>query len=47
MTGNEYENIITALFFTDLMTPHFKDNLFEIRQIIIVWGDHMKDVIIP
>ena len=47
MTGNEFENIIRELLFTDHLTPHFKDNFFEIRQIIILWGDHMKDVIIP
>ena len=47
MTRNQFENIIAALSFTDILPSYFKDRFFEISQMIFAWNDHMKDVFTP
>ena len=47
MAGNRFENIITALLFTDLPSPYFKDKLFGILRMIFAWNYHIKGVFIP
>ena len=47
ISGNESESIIDALLFTGLTPQYFKEKVFEIRQIIVAWNNHMNDVFIP
>ena len=47
MTGNIFENTISALLFTDLPPPYFKYKSFEVRHMIVAWNKHTKDVFIP
>ena len=46
MSVHRFESIISALLFTYLPLPYFKDKLFEVRQIIVACNKHMKDVFV-
>ena len=47
MLVHRSENIIAALSFNDLLIPYFKEKLIEVRQMIVVWNQHMNYVLLP
>ena len=47
MSGSRFEEINSNLFLTTNQPPHYKDRLWEIRQILDVWNDNMKKIFRP
>ena len=47
MTLARFEQITSSLTFTDIPFPQYTDKFHEVRQMIIEFNHHMKEVFIP
>lgn len=47
MSRNRFENIITALRYTNIQPPTYKDKFCQVRQIISEWNANMKKIFEP
>ena len=47
MSGRRFNAILKAISYTNEEPPHFQDKFWEVRQMLKVWNDHMKENFVP
>src|SRR5687768_16284650 len=47
LSGNRFQNILSALRFTSALKPSYKDKFFEVRQFIDAWTTNIVDAFTP